>query len=127
MAAATERMRVRDFVKPAENFVKIPIDITQGCVATNSTPSEFVRYVEFVPGTEPTRRCDETEYGASEVPSVIGMSSEIAFETLEEAGFTVAQSVQVNPYYPSNTVLEQYPEAGTIAEAGDTITILVST
>jgi penicillin-binding protein 1A len=126
MAAATSRMKVLDFERPAEEFVTVAIDITQGCVATESTPDEYVREIQFTLGTAPTRTCEETAYGPAKIPSVIGMASSAAFEILQEAGFTVEQVVQATDGYPSSTVIDQYPDAGTEADAGTEVTVTVA-
>ncbi len=126
MAAVTPRMPVRDFQPPAEDFVTVAIDITQGCVATDSTPSEFVREIQFVPGDEPTETCDESAYVPSGVPSVVGVSSTVAFDLLEEEGFTVSQSTEASDSYSTGTVIDQYPDPGTELEPGSTVTIVVA-
>jgi eukaryotic-like serine/threonine-protein kinase len=60
------------------------------------------------------------------VPSVIGMSAETAYDILQEAGFTVVQSIEDNDSYPPGTVIEQDPAAGTSATPGSTIALIVS-
>ncbi|MDQ4005507.1 MAG: penicillin-binding protein [Actinomycetota bacterium] len=131
MTAATQNMPVRDFKEPEEDFVTIPIDITKGCVATSSTPSEDIRYIQFVPGTEPEDACvydsyDEYVTGA-EVPDVLGMSVGTAQGILQEAGFLVDLSYEVDPGYANGTVIEQDPEPGANVEDGATVTIVAST
>jgi penicillin-binding protein 1A len=126
MAAVTPRMPVRDFQPPAGDFVTVDIDITQGCVATDATPSEFVREIQYVAGEEPTNLCDESDYVASGVPSVIGSSSSVAFQVLEDQGFTVEQSVEETDSASTGTVIEQYPDPGTELEPGSTVTIVVA-
>ncbi|MGH2686074.1 MAG: penicillin-binding protein, partial [Actinomycetota bacterium] len=131
MTAATQNMPVRDFQEPEDDFVTIPIDITKGCVATSSTPSEDIRYLQFVPGTEPEDACvydtfDDFDEGAS-VPNVIGMSVGTAQGILQEAGFLVDPSYQVTPDYANGTVIDQDPDPGDGVEEGATVTIVVST
>ncbi len=126
MAAATSRMKVLDLRPPGESFVTVSVDITQGCLATESTPDEYAREVQYTRGTQPTRRCHQGAYGPVKVPSVIGMSSSSAFEILEEAGLTVEQTVQVTDGSQGSTVIDQYPDAGTKVEAGTQVTVTVA-
>jgi penicillin-binding protein 1A len=131
MTAATENMPVRDFQEPEDDFISVPIDITKGCVATSSTPGEDIRYIQFVPGTEPEESCVYDSYDAYEtgieVPNVIGMSVGTAQGILQEGGFVVDPSYRVEPEYANGTVIEQDPEAGANVEEGATVTIVVST
>jgi hypothetical protein len=57
MMAVGERIPVRAFEPPEAETVLIPIDVTRGCVATDATPEENIRYIRFRPGTEPTGTC----------------------------------------------------------------------
>lgn len=127
MLRATEGLPPRDFARPPSNFVAVPIDVTQGCVATDLTPSENIRVVEFIAGTQPTRKCVVTRPEISSIPSVIGMSVNAAINLLEQAGFAAVQRTEYDPSYAPGTVIDQDPAAGTQTETGVEITITVST
>jgi membrane peptidoglycan carboxypeptidase len=127
MSEATANLPVRDFQRPDVDFVTVAIDVTQGCLPTASTPSSRIRYVQFVPGTEPTRRCTgESAPVTGGVPSVVGMSAGAAYDALTAAGFSVTQTVQQNQNYPSGTVISQSPAPGTQAPAGSTVSLVVA-
>jgi len=57
MSVMSERIPVRAFEPPEAETVLVPIDVTRGCVATDATPEENIRYIRFRPGTEPTETC----------------------------------------------------------------------
>jgi penicillin-binding protein 1A len=131
MSAVTQRMPVRTFPEPDEGFVSVPIDITQGCVATDETPTEDIRTIEFVPGTEPDRPCtydsfDEFVSGI-EVPNVVGMSVGTAQGILQEAGLRVDLVYRVDPNYANGTILEQDPDPGSFVDDEATVRIVAST
>jgi penicillin-binding protein 1A len=130
MAAVTEGMPVRDFAEPDDQYVLVAIDTTRGCVATELTPPDQVRELEFVIGTQPTVPCEDEEVVgrvAGEVPSVIGMSVEIAAELLRQAGFSMRQTIEYNPHHVPGTVIRQTPPAGSIGAPGSAVTLVVST
>jgi serine/threonine-protein kinase len=62
-----------------------------------------------------------------QVPSVVGISYENAKSQLETLNFTVEKIEQTDENVPKDEVMEQNPEAGTMAEVGSTITLTVST
>lgn len=137
MAAVTERMPVKEFKRPTDQYVKVPIDITRGCRATTSTPSENVRYVQFVPGTEPTEACAYTGddfVGTEEtpaptvtgVPAVVGISVETALQILKDQGYGVEREYERQSGYRKDTVLGQSPPPGTPASPGTTVTITIA-
>ena len=126
MVQVAPRYEVQEFRQPADRFIRVPVDVTRGCVANEDTPEENIRYLPFNPGSTPTQRCPEVEVGTGGVPSVIGMSAETAYDILQEAGFTVVQSIEDNDSYPPGTVVEQDPAPGTSATPGSTIALIVS-
>ena len=60
------------------------------------------------------------------IPYVSGMSETEAQNELEEAGFKVTSSFQYDDSVESGKVISTTPEAGTKAEKGSTVTMLVS-
>ena len=60
------------------------------------------------------------------IPDVSGMSETEAQNELEEAGFKVTSSFQYDDSVESGKVISTTPEAGTKAEKGSTVTMLVS-
>lgn len=60
------------------------------------------------------------------VPDVVGMSQDEATSTLQEAGFEVGVQEQESDA-EAGIVIDQDPDAGTEAEPGSTVTIVVST
>ena len=60
------------------------------------------------------------------IPNVSGMSETEAQNELEEAGFKVTSSFQYDDSVESGKVISTTPEAGTKAEKGSTVTMLVS-
>jgi penicillin-binding protein 1A len=139
MAQVVQRMPVKEFKEPKDSYVTVPIDITRGCRATSSTPSENVRYIQFVPGTEPSESCtytsddfvdDTTETTPAPtiegVPTVVGISVRTALQILKDQGFGVDREYARDSGYPKETVIDQSPPPGTPAEAGTVVTITVA-
>jgi 1A family penicillin-binding protein len=137
MSQVTRRMPVREFKEPAVDYVTVPIDITLGCRATTSTPSENVRYIQFVPGTEPTTTCSYTtdDYVAGTpspapsvegVPAVVGISVRTALQILRDQGYVVERRYERDSDYPKETVIDQSPAPGTPAAPGSSVTITVA-
>ena len=140
MSAVTERMPVRDFRDPTEDAVTVAIDITKGCLATSSTPSENVRYIRFTPGTEPTEECEYTGEDfvsptpptvitgtpPGGVPSVVGISVSTAVSILRERGYDVDRTYERGSEHARDTVIAQDPAPGTPARPGSTVTIVVA-
>lgn len=62
-----------------------------------------------------------------EVPSVVGKSSEEAQNILSEQGFSVIVNQDSSEDVDEGDVISQNPDAGTEAEKGSTVTIVVST
>ncbi len=60
------------------------------------------------------------------VPDVVGYNIDDAFEKIDEAGFDIEYKYEYAEGSDINTVQKQVPEAGTIGESGDTITIYIS-
>jgi hypothetical protein len=126
MVQVAPRYEVQEFKRPANTFIRVPIDITRGCVANEDTPKENIQYVPFNPGSTPREQCPEVEEVTGAVPSVIGMSAGSAYDVLRQAGYTVIQSIEDNDSYPPGTVLEQDPAPGTSVTPGSTISLIVS-
>jgi penicillin-binding protein 1A len=126
MVQVVPRYEVQEFPQPADQFIRIPIDVTRGCVANEDTPQENIEYVPFNPGSTPRQQCPEVGEETGAVPSVIGMSAGTAYDILSQAGFTVVQSIEDNESYPPETVLDQDPAAGTPAPPGSTVALIVS-
>jgi penicillin-binding protein 1A len=137
MSHVTQRMPVKEFKEPAVDYVRVPIDITLGCRATTSTPSENLRYIQFVPGTEPTTTCSYTsdDYVAGTpspapsvegVPAVVGISVRTALQILRDQGYVVERRYERDSDYPKETVIDQSPAPGTPAAPGSSVTITVA-
>jgi penicillin-binding protein 1A len=137
MSQVTQRMPVKDFKEPAVDYVRVPIDITKGCRATTSTPSENIRYIQFVPGTEPTTTCsyDSEDYvtgtpspapSVQGVPAVVGISVRTAIEILRDQGYVVDRRYDRDSDYPKQTVIAQSPPPGSPAARGGSVTITVA-
>ncbi len=60
------------------------------------------------------------------VPDVVGYTSDSAVATLEDLGFKVVREFQYDSTVSTGQVISQTPESGTVAQAGDTITLYVS-
>jgi penicillin-binding protein 1A len=137
MSAVTPRMQVKEFKRPSEQYIKVPIDNTRGCRATSSTPEEHVRHVLFVPGTEPTESCVYTseEFISEEkpaptvtgVPTVVGVSVDTAIKILADAGYGVKKTRIRDKGYDRGTVIDQEPALGTPATPGSVVTITIVT
>lgn len=129
MAAATRGMPVEEFTKPESYFVNLAVDVTQGCLANELTPSTNISMITFVRGTEPGRCTTTTgtlpapEAG---VPSVVGLPVADAERLIDEAGFVAAKEAEFHPEYPEGTVIGQSPEPGTSATVGTPITMVVT-
>ncbi len=65
-------------------------------------------------------------HASTEVPDVVGDSIDVAFEKIDEAGFEIEYKYEYAEDSEINTVQKQVPEAGTVGETGDTITIYIS-
>jgi penicillin-binding protein 1A len=140
MTAIGDRIPVRDFREPNAQSVTVAIDITKGCVATSSTPSENVRYIRFTPGTEPTEECVYTsedfvsptaptvvtETPPGGVPPVVGISVSTAVSVLRSRGYEVDRTYERDSDYTRGTVIAQEPAPGTPAPPGSTVTLLVA-
>jgi penicillin-binding protein 1A len=140
MSAVTERMPVQDFRDPTEDSITVAIDITKGCVATSSTPSENVRHVRFTPGTEPTELCEYTSEDfvsptpptvitgkpPGGVPPVVGISVSTAVQVLRARGYEVRRAYERNSEHARGTVISQDPPPGTPARPGSTVRIVVA-
>jgi 1A family penicillin-binding protein len=136
MTQVTGRMPVKEFKEPKDNYVTVPIDITLGCRATDATPSENLRYIQFVPGTEPRDSCvytteevvtEETPAPTVEgVPTVVGISVSTALQILKDRGLAADRQYERNSGYPKDTVIDQSPAPGTPLEPGMVITITVA-
>jgi membrane peptidoglycan carboxypeptidase len=126
MVQVAPRYEVQEFRQPENRFIRIPIDVTRGCVANEDTPQENIEYVRFNPGSTPREQCPEVEEVTGAVPSVIGMSAGTGYDILRRAGYRVIQSIEDNDSYPPGTVLEQDPSPGTSVTPGTTISLVVS-
>jgi penicillin-binding protein 1A len=136
MTQVTQRMPVKEFKEPKDNYVTVPIDITLGCRATDATPSENLRYIQFVPGTEPRDACvyateeivtEETPAPTVEgVPTVVGISVSTALQILQDRGLAADRQYERHSGYPKDTVIDQSPAPGTPLEPGMVITITVA-
>ena len=61
------------------------------------------------------------------VPDVTGLASTDANDVLDSAGFAVKETKQESADVDAGVVMSQSPSAGTVAEAGTTVTLTVST
>jgi serine/threonine-protein kinase len=71
----------------------------------------------------------EVSRGAKQVvvPSVVGMSVDDAWTTLQQAGFEVSSTSAPSDSTPEGIVSDQSPDGGTQASKGSTVTITIST
>ena len=67
-----------------------------------------------------------TPENVATVPDVVGQDEDEATDRLENAGFEVVVEREFNPDERRGDVFEQDPEAGSEAERGDRVTIVVS-
>ena len=65
--------------------------------------------------------------GPEEVPDVVDLQQEEAEQILRDAGFDVEVVEESDTTEPAGTVVRQSPEAGDVADEGDTVIIWVST
>jgi eukaryotic-like serine/threonine-protein kinase len=61
------------------------------------------------------------------VPSVVGETQAGAISDLTKAGFNVNPTTQASSSVPAGAVISQTPKAGTVEQAGSTVTIVVAT
>ena len=133
MLRATRGMPIRDFKKPESQFVTVAVDVHRGCVATALTPAYRIREVQFVRGTQPTKKCAYRgvvgggTITTDVVPSVIGLPVAAAEQRLAEVGLSSVRATQYNPNYPPGTVIGQTPPPGHPVPRNGTITLIVST
>lgn len=135
MHRALEDTPPSDFPVPKTGLKRVKICAESGLLATPYCPD--ARYAAFVKGTTPTKNCDihtgppegEQKEGENKnevkVPSVVGMSTNEAISTLQNAGFGVAQSMQASEA-PPDQVINQLPSGDSSAPAGSTVIIYVS-
>ena len=64
--------------------------------------------------------------GKEEIPDVVGMMQPQAKNAIRNAGFQVDVIENPNTTEPAGTVLSQSPQAGTPADQGTTVTLVVS-
>jgi membrane peptidoglycan carboxypeptidase len=134
MLQVTRGMPVREFKKPVSQFVTVAVDVNRGCVATALTPAYRIREVQFVRGTQPTKKCTYRGTGGGGgvvttdvVPSVVGLPVAAAEQQLAELGLTSVRAIEYNPNYPPGTVIGQTPPPGHPVPKNGTITLIVST
>ncbi|MGH2711971.1 MAG: transglycosylase domain-containing protein [Actinomycetota bacterium] len=131
MTALDDRLPVRQFTPPGAETILVPIDVTFGCVATSSTPEEDIRFIRFVPGTQPTGSCVYPTVAPSPitvvVPDLIGLPLEDASASLEAAGLNAEISYRADAASELDTVLEQYPAPGAEVAPGSLVRLVVST
>ena len=60
------------------------------------------------------------------VPQVVGLTTGAAIEQLRSYGMTVTVTERVPSAEPADTILTQYPEAGTACQSGDMMQVTVS-
>jgi penicillin-binding protein 1A len=139
MHRALEDVPPSDFPVPETGLKRVKICTESSLLATRYCPT--TKTATFMKGTTPTKYCDlhtapedeEKKEGEEKngkegknevsVPSVVGMSTNEAISTLQNAGFGVAQSMQASEV-PPNQVISQSPSGS--APPGSTIVILVS-
>jgi penicillin-binding protein 1A len=127
MVNATRRLPVEGFPQPATEYVQVPIDVTQRCVANQYTLPKDIQVVQYLAGTEPTDQCAWPP-GPQQVsvPSVVGLTQQEARQTLESYGFPVSVTTQETPGTDPGTVLAESPSGGSTALQGTTVSITVS-
>ena len=126
MLAATRGMPAKEFGTDVD-YVRLRVDVTQGCLANPYTPPGDVDVLRFPSGAEPTLEvCTEPSSSQlPEVPSVIGLDRQAATSALHNAGFVVA-TVFVQSDRQPGTVIAQDPGGGSRLILTGTVTITVA-
>jgi beta-lactam-binding protein with PASTA domain len=100
-------------------------------VATSLTPDDDIRYIRFVPGTEPSETCDYPTVAPTPtpivVPDVVGLPLDEAAGLLDGLGLGTDISYRSDLAVKKDTVLEQYPAAGASVDPGALVSLVVST
>ncbi|MDQ3953921.1 MAG: transglycosylase domain-containing protein [Actinomycetota bacterium] len=126
--SGTEYAGTTPFPEPDVTLITLEIDRDTGCLANDLTPDEDKEIAEFIPGTEGDVVACRGERGeTATVPDVVEYEAPAALETLQSAGFEVAQEYEATSTYPPGRVIYQDPEGGTEVAKGTTVTITVST
>jgi penicillin-binding protein 1A len=116
------------FEQPDVELITLEIDRDTGCLANELTPVEDIETKEYIPGTEDdVVACRGEEGETATVPDVVEFPAADALETLQDAGFEVAQDYQATSTYPPGLVIYQDPDGGEEVAKGTTVTITVST
>ncbi|MDQ3991842.1 MAG: penicillin-binding transpeptidase domain-containing protein, partial [Actinomycetota bacterium] len=127
MSRITRGLPVRNFSRPAEEYVTVEIDVSRGCLPNDHTPSDVIRRMQFVPGTEPTEVCEQPRAPeAVEAPSVVGVDLDEATGLIQDAGLTMTAEKEYTPNHPPGTVLSQAPPAGTAMKPGQAVALVVA-
>ena len=135
MTKATKGMPVEQFEKPRSTYVTVVVDVTRGCVLPEGMWADNVKTVTFVAGTQPKKcRADDgvallpgSTGPQSGVPSVVGMPLPKATALLAKRGFSTSSTAEYHPYYADGTVIRQMPAAGSSAEPGSVVALVVAT
>lgn len=128
MSKAATRFPAHAFPTPQVNYLAVAVDITQQpyCLPNQYTLPQNIQTLEFIAGTEPTKTCTTpTSLQQITVPSVVGLTQDVATATLQSSGFYVKVLVESSTQ-PPGTVISQSPGAGVSAYQTSTVTITVS-
>ena len=127
MTDAVRKMPVERWRMPHIEYVSVPIDVKQGCVANNYTLPTDIEVRRFMKGTEPTDICVEPAGPQLiPVPSVVGLAEAEARAALEGERFVVTVQKQPIPGAEPGTVISQDPAPGVSALQDGTVVITVA-
>ena len=112
---------------PRIEYVDIPIDIRQGCVATPYTFATDIQIKRYLKGTEPRGVCAEPSVPQLiPVPSVVGLPTAEARSSLEGYRFVVTVRKENVAGAEPGTVISQEPGPGVSALQEDTVVITIA-
>jgi penicillin-binding protein 1A len=112
MARAMQGLPRRGFKRPAFVYVDVRVDAKRWCLPNRWTLPIDIRVVHVLAGTQPNSWCTlpaGPQFVA--VPSVVGLSQDVAVKILQSYGFGV-QVLMQSPGGPFNVVVSQDPGPG---------------
>jgi len=130
MSKALSGVKASNFERPKGGLSYIKVDTTDGIdmLANEFCPEENVKYMIIAKGTSPNLpKCDRHEAPPNvKVPNVIGMSLDVAEQTLTDLGFIINISYSPSKVVPKDQVVAQSPGEGSEIAQGSGVEIAVS-